>query len=123
LAIPYIFFAAILLTLSWWAAKLIAAIVRRMLGKRLQAPLIREFFSRAAGLLLFLIGVYLVLRVAGLTRLAASVLGGTGLIGLIIGIAFRDITENFLASMLLSMQQPFRSGDLVEINNVLGRVQ
>ena len=123
LAIPYIFFAAILLTLSWWAAKLIAAIVRRVLGKRLQAPLIREFFSRAAGLLLFLIGVYLVLRVAGLTRLAASVLGGTGLIGLIIGIAFRDITENFLASMLLSMQQPFRSGDLVEINNVLGRVQ
>lgn len=123
LAIPYIGFAIILLTLAWWGAKLVAAIMRRVLAKRLAAPLLREFFAKAAGLLLFLIGLYLVLRVSGLTRLAVSVLGGTGLAGLIIGIAFRDITENFLASMLLSMQQPFRTGDLVEINGIEGHVQ
>jgi len=54
---------------------------------------------------------------------ALTVLGGTGLIGLVLGIAFRDITENFLASIFLSVQNPFESGDLVEIAGILGFVQ
>jgi hypothetical protein len=70
-----------------------------------------------------LAGLYLVLRIAGLTQLALTVVGGTGLIGLVLGIAFRDITENFLASLFLSLQQPFREGDLVEVANVTGYVQ
>jgi len=70
-----------------------------------------------------LVGLYLVLRIAGLTQLALTVVGGTGLIGLVLGIAFRDITENFLASLFLSFQQPFRDGDLVEVANVTGYVQ
>ena len=70
-----------------------------------------------------LAGLYLVLRIAGLTQLALTVVGGTGLIGLVLGIAFRDITENFLASLFLSFQQPFREGDLVEVATVTGYVQ
>ena len=49
--------------------------------------------------------------------------GGTGLVGLAVGIAFRDITENFLASIFLSMQRPFETGDLVEVSGVTGYVQ
>jgi small-conductance mechanosensitive channel len=75
------------------------------------------------GLLVLLVGLYLVLRICGLTRLALTVVGGTGLAGLVIGIAFRDITENFLASILLSVQSPFRTGDLIELGGVLGVVQ
>ena len=52
--------------------------------------------ARSVGVLVFLIGTYIVLRVSGLTQLALTVVGGTGLIGLAVGIAFRDITENFL---------------------------
>jgi small conductance mechanosensitive channel len=40
-----------------------------------------------------------------------------------LGIAFRDITENFLASIFLSVQNPFRTGDLVEIVQITGFVQ
>jgi len=70
-----------------------------------------------------LAGVYLVLRIAGLTQLALTLVGGTGVIGLVLGIAFRDITENFLASLVLSLQQPFREGDLVEVASVTGYVE
>ncbi len=62
-----------------------------------------------------LLGLFLVLRMTGLTRLAMTVLGGTGLFGLVIGIDFRDIAENFLARILLSMNNPFRYGDLIEV--------
>ena len=68
-------------------------------------------------------GAYLILRVSGLTQLALTVVGGTGLIGLVIGIAFRDITDNFLASIFLSLQRPFENGDLVEIAGETGYVQ
>ncbi len=67
-----------------------------------------------------LLGLYLVLKVSGMTRLAMTVLGGTGLVGLVIGFAFRDIAENFLASILLSVQNPFRYGDLIEVAGYLG---
>jgi small conductance mechanosensitive channel len=85
--------------------------------------LLRNVIARGIGVLVMLFGTYIVLRVAGLTQLALTVLGGTGLIGLAVGIAFRDITENFLASIFLSKQQPFATGDLIEVNGVLGFVQ
>lgn len=82
-----------------------------------------DVIARGVGGLVVICGGYLILRVSGLTQLALTVVGGTGLIGLIIGIAFRDITENFLASIFLSMQRPFETGDLVEVSGVTGYVQ
>jgi small conductance mechanosensitive channel len=90
-------------------------LLRRGLVARSTSQLLREVLARAGGMLVMLAGLYLVLRIAGLTQLALTVVGGTGLIGLVLGIAFRDITENFLASLFLSLQQPFREGDLVEV--------
>jgi len=69
------------------------------------------------------LGLYIVLRISGLTQLALTIVGGTGLIGLAVGIAFRDITENYLASIFLSIQRPFQTGDLVEIAGVTGYVR
>ncbi len=40
-----------------------------------------------------------------------------------VGFAFRNIAENFLASILLSMSQPFRAGDVVQIGEETGVVQ
>ncbi len=37
--------------------------------------------------------------------------------------SFRDITENFLASIFLSVQRPFETGDLVEVSGVTGYIQ
>ena len=78
---------------------------------------------RAFSVPIFLLGLYFVLQAAGLTRLALTILGGTGLAGIIVGFAFRDIAENFLASILLSVRNPFRTGDLIEVAGHTGIVQ
>ncbi len=122
-SLPFLGFGLTILFLAYAAAKLVTRGLRPILRRRIGVALLREVIVRAVGAVVFLLGLYIVLRVAGLTRLAVTVLGGTGLAGLVIGIAFRDITENFLASILLSVQQPFRAGDLVEMNGVLGMVQ
>lgn len=122
-SLPLLVVAVVVIAISWIFAKLAVYALRRRLLARSPSPLLREVTARTGGLLVMLAGLYLVLRIAGLTQLALTVVGGTGLIGLVLGIAFRDITENFLASLFLSFQQPFREGDLIEVASVTGYVQ
>ncbi len=122
-SLPLLVLALLILLLSGGIGLLATRAARSLLRRRLRANLLRNVIARAAGLLVVLAGVYLVLRVSGLTQLALTVVGGTGLIGLILGIAFREITENFLSSIFLSMQRPFETGDLVEVSGVTGYVQ
>lgn len=96
--------------------------MRKLLSQRLNTMLL-GMAARGMALLTFLVGLYLVMRVAGLTRLAATVIGGTGIAGLVAGIAFRDTLEDYLASVLISLRNPFRLGDIVEIGEHHGVVQ
>lgn len=122
-SVPFVVVALLILALSAWAGWFAAQRARRLLRAKIRARLLRGVLAGGLGMLVFLAGTYIVLRVSGLTQLALTVVGGTGLVGLAVGIAFRDITENFLASIFLSMQQPFEKGDLVEIVGVTGYVQ
>ncbi len=122
-ALPALFFGLVVLALSAGAGVLVTRRARVLLSRRVRAELLRSVIARGMGVLVVLLGFYIVLRVSGLTQLALTVVGGTGLIGVVLGIAFRDITENFLASIFLSAQRPFETGDLVEITGVTGYVQ
>lgn len=108
---------------TWFMARLVGMLARRFFAGRIPSPLLFGVVVRAFTIPVFLLGLYFVLQVAGLTRLALTVLGGTGLIGIIIGFAFRDIAENFLASLLLSVRNPFSGGDLIEVAGHTGIVQ
>ncbi len=122
-SLPFLMFALLILLLAAGAGVMATRLARRLLRSRIQAKLLRSVVAYAIGFFVLLVGVYIVLRVSGLTQLALTVVGGTGLVGLAVGIAFRDITENFLASVFLSVQRPFASGDLVEIAGITGFIQ
>jgi len=120
--LPFVLFGGLVLVTTIIVARSTRKLAQRVLKRRIEIPILRDLAARAIGFIIFLFGLYLVLRISGTTQLALTLLGGTGLIGLLLGIAFRDITENFLASIFLSMQRPFLVGDLVEITGVLGYV-
>ena len=56
------------------------------------------------------------------TALVGAVLGAAGVLGLTLGLALRDIVENYLSSILLSLRRPFDPHDLVRIGDQEGRV-
>lgn len=87
------------------------------------SPLIRSVTRRSISILIILLGLYIFLKMAGLTEFAVAIVSGTGLMGLILGFAFRDIAENFISSLLLTVQRPFRIGDVVSIESYTGVVQ
>jgi small conductance mechanosensitive channel len=120
---PFIVLSAIVLLITLVLAKVSFRYSNKLFGKKVAVPLLRDLIARAIAVVVFILGIYTVMRVSGTTQLALTILGGTGLFGLVLGIAFRDITENFLASIFLSMQRPFQVGDLIEIVDILGRVE
>lgn len=121
-AAPLVVLALVILPITWWLSAFVARGLRRFLLGGLESPFLRSVTSRILALPIFLLGIYVVLQAAGLTQLAFSVVGGAGVIGIIFGFAFRDIAENFLASLLLSIRQPFRAGDFIDVQGMLGTV-
>lgn len=112
--------ARILIPMCSFYAK--EAVTRYVTGQRVNSALLRQVAGNVVGVLIFIIGIYIALRVSGLTRLAVTLLGGTGLVGLALGFAFRDIAENYLSSILLSLNHRFCVGDLNRRQfNVLGQ--
>lgn len=122
-ALPLVVLPLTIAVAALLLSALVGAVARRLLARRIPSPLLRSVVVRVISIPVLLLGVYFVLQVAGLTRLAITVLGGTGLLGIILGFAFRDIAENFLASLLLSVRNPFSTGDLIEVAGETGIVQ
>jgi hypothetical protein len=120
---PLTIASLLVLLVFWLLSRGAARLTRHVLRGRLTSPLLLNIAARAMAAPVILIGVYLVLQIAGLTRLAITVLGGTGLVGIVVGLAFREIAENSLASVLLSVRNPFRTGDWIQVGEYQGIVQ
>nr|HAT8713181.1 mechanosensitive ion channel [Legionella jordanis] len=122
-ALPFFFFALLIIAIAWVAAHFIAKFIRKSLRFRGIHPLLADVAARAVAFLCLFIGLYLILQLFGLTTIALTLIGGTGVIGIVLGIAFKNITENLLASILLSIQKPFNTNDLIEVAGITGYVQ
>ena len=81
-----------------------------------------DIYRTAARAAFALLGLVLALDVVNATALLGAVLGAAGVLGLALGFAVRDTVENFIASVMLSLRQPFRPNDLVEIEGDIGHV-
>lgn len=83
---------------------------------------IADIYRQVIRIAFILGGFVIALDLLGATALLSTILGAAGIIGLAIGFAVRDTVENFIASIMLSIRQPFRPNDLVEIEGDVGKV-
>lgn len=83
---------------------------------------IADIYRQVIRIIFILGGLVIALDILGATALLSTILGAAGIIGLAIGFAVRDTVENFIASIMLSIRQPFRPNDQVEIEGDIGKV-
>jgi len=83
---------------------------------------IADIYRQVVRLAFVVLGVVLALDLLNATALLGTILGAAGIVGLAIGFAVRDTVENFISSIMLSIRQPFRPKDLVEIEGDMGHV-
>ncbi|GAA5032157.1 hypothetical protein GCM10011506_24380 [Marivirga lumbricoides] len=105
----------------------IGVIVRRILVNRLMRHekdmLLVNYSGRVVFLFFLIIGIIILLNQLGLGRAAGGLLAGAGVSALILGFAFKDIGENFIAGFFLAFSRPFITGDIIQINEFTGRVK
>ena len=121
--LPAIALGLLVLMLTLWLAGRVSQALIRPVRYLSSSPLLRSVSQRAVSLILILLALYIFLKLSGLTEFAVAIMSGTGVLGLILGFAFRDIAENMIASLLLTVQRPFRIDDVVQINSYTGVVQ
>ncbi|GLT08422.1 mechanosensitive ion channel protein MscS [Sulfitobacter porphyrae] len=83
---------------------------------------IADIYRQIVRLFFIVAGLVIALDIVGATALLSGILGAAGIVGLAIGFAVRDTVENFIASIMLSIRQPFRPNDTVEIEGDTGKV-
>lgn len=121
--------AALPLLLVASGVVLVFVLFGRWLARRLHLlrwgsnnPYLDSLLRRGVHLMTLLIGVLIALDLLGATALVGAVLGSAGVLGIMLGFAFRDIAENYLAGVLLSLRRPFEPDDLIMINGHEGKV-
>jgi small-conductance mechanosensitive channel len=118
---PLIAFAIVVLllflALSWLVGRWAAPFERISRNRFVQ-----DVAQTTVRAILVLAGVVLALQIVDATAIAGALIGTAGVAGVALGFAFKDLIENFLASVLLSTRQPFAPNDLVNVDGFEGTV-
>ena len=119
--VPQLILALLVLLLASWISRFIANRLH-LIRVRSQNPYMSGLVRMIVRSAIMLVGVLIALDLIGLTSVVGAVLGSAGVVGLVLGFAFRDIAENYIAGILLSVRRPFEPGDHVMIENREGKV-
>ena len=120
-ATPLLAVAVLIVLLANWLG---AWVANHLNAVRLNSrnPYLGTVISRFVRTGFLLVGVLVALDLLGATSLVTAVLGSAGLVGIVVGFAFRDTAENYLSGVLLSLRRPFEPRDHVRIDSHEGRV-
>ena len=120
-AIPLLITAIVVVMVMRWLGGWLA---RHLHIVRLDSrnPFLGTVIRRSVRAAFLIIGVLIALDLLGATALVTAVLGSAGVVGIVLGFAFRDMAENYLSGILLSLRRPFEPGDHVRVDSHEGRV-
>ena len=119
---PLLLVALLIVLFASWLGGFIS---RRMrVVKRLSStnPYMEGLLRSTVRIVITVAGVVVALDLLNATSLVGAVLGSAGVIGLVLGFGFKDIAENYIAGVLLSLRKPFSPGDTVRIDSFEGKV-
>jgi small conductance mechanosensitive channel len=122
LFIPDLIVAIIIFVASFYVASLAAKAVAKAIDRR-EPPVDPELGKLLARLTRW--SIIVVGTIWALNQVNFNVTGfvaGLGIVGFTIGFALKDVAENFVAGILLLIQQPFDIGDAIEVNGYAGVV-
>lgn len=120
-AIPLILVGIVIFAVVTWFGSWLSN--RKKFWQRLTPnPFVAELLSQTVKVVFIIFGLILALSLVGAETLLGTLLGGAGVIGIAVGFAVKDSIENYIASLLLSIRQPFRARDQIVINDKEGIV-
>lgn len=120
---PNILTALLLLVITVFLGRIFRRIFTHKLQDKVKDSLLAGFLGQLGKWFIYLFGVLAALQVMGFGYFATSLLTGAGISAVVIGFAFKDIAENFLAGILLAINRPFNIGDIIQVESFKGTIK
>ena len=120
---PRFAYGVVLLLIFLLAARYGGRLVARLLERSAQLRTNAHFLKNLVTWSIASVGILLALGLMGFSGLAASLLATGGIVAIVLGFAFREIGENFLAGFFLTFSRPFELGDLIKTGDLTGNVR
>ena len=120
-ALPLLLVAVLLVWGMGWFGRWLGdrRVLARLVGGH---PFLVDLLRQTVRVAALLLGLVIALELLDATALISAVIGTAGLVGLALGFALRDVVENYIAGLLLSLRQPFAPGDHVVVDGHEGKV-
>jgi small-conductance mechanosensitive channel len=119
--LPKAILGMVIFIIGLYFAGLISNFVRRTLERRGTDNEVKMVAVQVTRWTIILGGIFLGLRQMGFDLSAFLV--SLGVVGFTIGFALQDISKNFVAGLLILLQQPFDIGDAIEVTGYSGTVE
>lgn len=119
---PKFLIALILFIVLFTFSVIIDKLLHRWLKRNLDDPLLAKFISKSVKIAIVIAAILMCLKIIGMGALVTGIIGTAGVGAFVLGFAFKDIGEHFLAGIILAFNRPFRVGDTVELNGTQGVV-
>ncbi len=121
--LPHIALAILIIVLGMLIGSWLGRFVRSRLSEKSEDPLMSRFIGRAIKYVVLIVAIMLALRAAGLDGIATGILTAAGASAVVLGFAFKDIGENFIAGIILAFSRPYNVNDTVMIGENFGKVK
>ncbi|MEL6605229.1 MAG: mechanosensitive ion channel family protein [Cyanobacteria bacterium J06614_10] len=121
--LPGIVFALVILLFTRTAANIVRRGVRKVSVRILNSLSLQSLLVQTSYVATWVFGILLACTVAFQDLGFADIIGLLGLGSVAIGFAFQDISKNFLAGILLLVQEPFSIGDQIIVSDFEGTVE
>ncbi len=121
--LPGIGIGILIIILGLLLGSFVGSLVRRRLSVKTQDPLMSKFLGKAIKYIFVIIAIMLALEASGLGAIAAGILTAAGASAVVLGFAFKDIGQNFIAGIIMAFGRPFDVEDTVEIGENFGKVK
>ena len=120
LFLPNLIAALVIFVLGLIFAALIGRAVQTGLERRKVNPEINSLLTKITRWTVVILSIIIALQQVNFNLTAF--LTGLGIVGFTIGFALQDVSKNFVAGILLVVQQPFAIGDAIEVSGYTGTV-
>jgi len=121
--IPNLIAGAVILLGTWLTALVFLRLLARIFRRSRMRGSLASALLTLSRILIWLVGLMVTATIVFPNLTPASLLTGLGIGSLAVGLAFRDIFENFLAGMLILIREPMRIGDDIVCEGIRGRVE
>ena len=121
--LPLLGVAFFVIIFTWVLSLILTNLLSRSLSNSRIRKSLSELFVTLFKVIIWTSGILIAVTIIFPSLTAGKLLTALGLGSVAVGLAFKDIFENFFAGILIMLRKPMRIGDYIECEGIQGKVE